>query len=215
MRNCNFAGNMVQASSYQMLKVVCYTRTSIRSTLGKNGLPGDLGAGDVEMPGSENALFKHGQGIVQNSVLGCQPLDFSTGGLGQRSGFDQHHDECLEFMHLSNRFANGFDHTLEFAPIFSTDLTEDHHDFLIAMFNGKSCTAMAPQGQVTLFHGLFNILRVMVPAANDDAIFQSSSNEQLMIEKKTEITSAQVRAFAALQYSPKSFFCFRRIFPIS
>src|SRR5438270_6255197 len=69
---------------------------------------------------------------------------------------------------------------------------------------------------MALLYRQFNILGVMITPADNNQVFQASSNRELTVQYKTEITGAQERPFArALQGGLKKLLSFFRTMPIS
>src|SRR5438034_886908 len=84
------------------------------------------------------------------------------------------------------------------------DLGRNHQPLLSIRFNGKRGAATGLQRWMTLFHGSFDVLWVMVMSRDDDQILQSAGNEQLALAKESQISRTEKRPFL----------CIRQIGPI-
>src|SRR5688572_26206385 len=114
------------------------------------------------------------------------PLDFATGSLRDGSGFDEDYRVHLKLMHLGNGLAYRTDHGVKIQVLTRIDLL--HHDQPLFSFkvHGESSYAAWPQCLMAFLHRCFDILRVMVTAANDDQVFEPTRDEQLAVTQISE-----------------------------
>ena len=75
---------------------------------------------------------------------------------------------------------------------FALDLVHHAQLFLPVSFHGKRCAAGRSQRQVTLLNSPLDILRVVVPTADDDDVLYSAREKQIAGVRESEIASSQV-----------------------
>ena len=76
----------------------------------------------------------------------------------------------------------------------------DDHDALGAVHVDRECGGAArPEGRVAVFDGELDVLRVVIPAVDDDQVLAAARDEQLIAPHEAEIARAQERSFARVR----------------
>jgi hypothetical protein len=60
-------------------------------------------------------------------------------------------------------------------------------------------------------HGVLDVLRIMIHAANDDQVFQAPGDEEFILVLETQVAGAQVRTITVGEVSAKNGFRFTAI----
>src|SRR5687768_8961153 len=97
----------------------------------------------------------------------------------------------------------------------SIDLLHDNQPFLIVRIDGERRAATRPQRWMTLFDSLFDVLRIMVAAANDDQVLQTPGHVKLAITHQSEIFRAQEWTIAVGKMSTKHTLRLLRLVPVT
>src|SRR5271157_4861249 len=123
-------------------------------------------------------LPHHVERAVKIALAASMSLDLSAGGLRHGSGADQHDRIDVQVVLASHGAANGLQHLGELALLVSLDLENQHELLASVFFKGERRTAIGAQARMALLHGQFNVLWVIVHAAEDYQIFQATGYEQ-------------------------------------
>lgn len=142
-------------------------------------------------------------------------LDFSAAGAWNASRLDQHDGVGMNFVRFVQRAFHRSD------DVFTRDggaiihFLNDDQTLRSVRIDGKRRAASGTQCAVTALHGVLQILRIMIGAANDDQILQPSGDEELPVMKKSKIAGAKERPLAGSQVRAESFLRFFRLAPIA
>src|SRR3954452_11526236 len=72
-----------------------------------------------------------------------------------------------------------------------------HHDEPLAAVVREREGRTGEHGRMGLFGRLFDVLRIVVAAADDDHVFHSASDKQLAVAEEAQVTGSQEFAIAA------------------
>ena len=142
-------------------------------------------------------------------------LNFSAGGSGNASRLDEHDGVGMNFVRLGERAADRGDHILAGNGCAVVHFLNDDQSLRSIHVNGKRSAASGPQRAVAPLDGVFQILGIVVGAANDDEIFQSSGDEELSAIEKSEVAGAKEGAFAGGQMRAECLLRLRGLAPIA
>src|SRR5262249_6121199 len=140
----------------------------------------------------EKVLCHNAQAIVQKAQFALLSLNFPARSSRQRSRGDQHNAVSLDFILFNYTPANGVNDFCRLAPGFPIDLTDNNKPLLFGNVNRECCASMAPQSLVGYFNGLFDVLGIEVPTANNDAVLQPASDVKFAVLKKSVIACSQI-----------------------
>ncbi len=76
------------------------------------------------------------------------------------------------------------------------DLVDDHEPLLAADLDGERRAPLGPERGVAPLDGPLDVLRVDVPAPDDDQVLEPPGDEQLAVAEEAEVAGPQERAFA-------------------
>ena len=94
-------------------------------------------------------------------------------------------------MVLGNCFADSLNDFIKVAFKLALDLANYDHSFVPIPFQTECCASIPAQSRMRFFDAFLDILRIVIPSANDNAVFQSSGNKQFIAVNKTEIARSQ------------------------
>ena len=116
-------------------------------------------------------------------------------GSGQGSRAQQRHGRDFDLVLIGERTAHGGDDGvrvgIDVASAF--ELGGKRDAFLAARFDRECGATIGPQSGVGTLRRFLQILRIEVPATDDDQVLQSSGDEQLVSEHEAQVAGAQER----------------------
>ncbi|HYT32322.1 MAG TPA: hypothetical protein VEO37_07010, partial [Thermoanaerobaculia bacterium] len=89
------------------------------------------------------------------------------------------------------------------APIPAGQLGRDPESLFPVLFDGEGGDARGANRGMTLLDGPFDVLWIVVSAANDDEVLAASGDEELPVLHEAQITGAQVGSAAGVR-QPRS-----------
>ena len=95
----------------------------------------------------------------------------------------------FDAMFLGNGFADGRSDLgrIQAGKRLPSDLTNHDETFFALHFDCEGSTGIHLQGRVAGFDRRFDVLRIMVPTANDENVFEAAGDEKLAIFDETQI----------------------------
>src|SRR5260370_12416905 len=167
-------------------------------TPAKAGIQG-FGRSAALMPACAGMTIESASQPVERA---CQPelpaqiaLDLAAGGLGQGARPQQRDLMGHDLMLADDRLADAVDDLIDADAVAlgALDFLDDD-EFLrrIAIADGECRTAMPPQCRMAALHGILDVLRIVVGAADDHDLLDPAGDEQLAGRvEKAEIAGAQ------------------------
>ena len=131
---------------------------------------------------------------LEELPLAGVPLDLAARRLGDAVG--PHHHERLEGHFVFDRqpLANLVEGRRELAGLALAAFELCHHDdpLTIVHVHGERGHGARPHERARLLDRSFNVLRIMVAAADDDQVLEPAGHEQFAGVEKPEVTRAQI-----------------------
>src|SRR5690349_18106320 len=122
---------------------------------------------------------------VQLSVLKPAPakmaLYLSARGLRNTSWPHQDNGVHLNLVLLAYRLADSSEHFREVGVLVEFDLLHYNQAFQLLNFDREGGATSGPQSRMTLLDTQFDVLRIVIPAANHNEVFQTASEVQMSV----------------------------------
>src|SRR5205823_6453384 len=133
------------------------------------------------------------------------PLDLAAGSLWDAAGFEQHDGTDHDFMPLGDRPADGSNHFLgrRVAPAALQLMGDDQALPVTISFDRKRGPARRTEGRVAALDRLFNVVRIMIAAEEDDEVFEPPRDEQFAAVDEAQVARAQERAVSVGRDGPE------------
>src|SRR5258708_29742173 len=140
----------------------------------------------------EYGAAQHRQSIVEKPFTAGIALELSAGCLGDASGPEQHYSIWLDIVVLYDCMANlPGDYFYVDIPISTFYLMNDYQLLFAFYGDAECCSATRPQNLQTAFNREFDILRIKISATNDDQIFKSARDEELIVVQYPHVPGPQ------------------------
>jgi|SRR5271154_711900 len=121
--------------------------------------------------GLKYALPQERKLVFQKQGFTQLALDFSAGSLRQSTCFYKSDSESLELVIFGNGLADRFNDFIKVAFKLPLNLANYDHSFVAILFQAESRASIPTQGMMRFFDALFDILRIVIPAPNYNAVF--------------------------------------------
>ncbi len=119
-------------------------------------------------------------------------MDLAAGSQRDRAELDQNHRVGRQFVLGDHPPSHGVDHVAPLPAALPLRFANDDQPLLSAQFDGESGGPAIDQPFAGFLDGPLNVLRITIHAANDDQVFQTTSDEQFAVEQEAQVAGPQV-----------------------
>ena len=119
----------------------------------------------------------HVERAVEVALAAGMPLDLAAGSFRNRAGTNQHDRIDGQVVLAGHRAADRLEDLAELPLLVPLDLENQHKLLASVFFHGERCAAISPQPRMAALHGQFDVLRVVVHAAENDQVLQPAGHK--------------------------------------
>ena len=128
-----------------------------------------------------------------------EPLDLSAGGARNAAGLDQNHGMCLQPMAIGDGLHDVARHGFRVEIAVLAQYLLHHHQPLLTfdVDRERRVGARAQRG-VTLLDRFFDVLRIMITAADDDRVLDPALDAKLSVVEEGEVAGTEEGTLAGI-----------------